>query len=233
MLSFTDVIVKSSNVGAIKVGLQLGPQRLGMYARRFGFGRGLSPDFPGEASGILWDPAKLDSSALASMSMGYQVGVTALQMVSAVSAVANGGELIQPRVVRALIPRRPALRREAHRPGPRDHAGHRRHADRHHGAGGGAGHRHLRRRLTATRSREKPAPRTSSKTAVTHRPTSTRRLSASCRLAIRWSRSSSCWIPRTRTGISAGPSPARSSRRSRKRRFAISASRPRSTRRLR
>jgi cell division protein FtsI (penicillin-binding protein 3) len=103
MLSFTDVIVKSSNVGAIRVGLRLGPDRLGMYARRFGFGRGLSPDFPGEASGILWDPAKLDASALASMSMGYQVGVTALQMVSAVSAVANGGDLIQPRVVRALI----------------------------------------------------------------------------------------------------------------------------------
>jgi cell division protein FtsI (penicillin-binding protein 3) len=103
VLSFTDVIVKSSNVGAIKVGLHLGPRRLAMYARRFGFGRGLSPDFPGEANGILWDPAKLDSSALASMSMGYQVGVTALQMVSAVSSVANGGELIQPRVVRALI----------------------------------------------------------------------------------------------------------------------------------
>jgi cell division protein FtsI (penicillin-binding protein 3) len=103
VLSFTDVIVKSSNVGAIRVGLRLGPDRLGMYARRFGFGRTLSPDFPGETAGILWDPAKLDSSALASMSMGYQVGVTPLQMVTAVSSVANGGELIQPRVVRALI----------------------------------------------------------------------------------------------------------------------------------
>ncbi len=108
MLSFTDVIVKSSNVGAIRIGLRLGSERLGLYARRFGFGRALSPDFPGEASGILWDPARLDASALASMSMGYQVGVTALQMVSAVSAVANGGLLIQPRVVRALDARRPA-----------------------------------------------------------------------------------------------------------------------------
>jgi cell division protein FtsI (penicillin-binding protein 3) len=103
VLSFTDVIVKSSNVGAIKIGLRLGPERLGLYARRFGFGRALSPDFPGETSGILWDPAKLDASALASMSMGYQVGVTPLQMVAAVSSVANGGELIQPRVVRAMI----------------------------------------------------------------------------------------------------------------------------------
>jgi cell division protein FtsI (penicillin-binding protein 3) len=103
VLSFTDVIVKSSNVGAIRVGLRLGPDRLGLYARRFGFGRVLSPDFPGETAGILWDPAKLDSSALASMSMGYQVGVTPLQMVTAVSAVANGGQLVEPRVVRALV----------------------------------------------------------------------------------------------------------------------------------
>ena len=47
-LSFTDVMVKSSNVGAIKVGLSgSGPERLGLYVRRFGFGRALSPDFPG------------------------------------------------------------------------------------------------------------------------------------------------------------------------------------------
>jgi cell division protein FtsI (penicillin-binding protein 3) len=102
-LTFTDVIVKSSNVGTIKVGLALGPERLGMYVRRFGFGRALSPDFPGETPGIVWDPAKLDSSALASMSMGYQVGVTPLQMVAAISSIANGGDLIQPRAVRALI----------------------------------------------------------------------------------------------------------------------------------
>jgi cell division protein FtsI (penicillin-binding protein 3) len=103
VLSFTDVIVKSSNVGAIKIGLKVGPERLGRYIRRFGFGSTLSPDFPGENPGIVWDPGKLDQSALASVSMGYQVSVTALQMVSAVSSVANGGELIEPRVVHALV----------------------------------------------------------------------------------------------------------------------------------
>ena len=102
-LSFTDVIVKSSNVGAIKVGLSLGSERMGLYVRRFGFGRALSPDFPAETPGIVWDPAKLDHSALASVSIGYQVGVTPLQMVAAISSVANGGNLIQPRVVHALI----------------------------------------------------------------------------------------------------------------------------------
>jgi len=103
VLSFTDVIVKSSNVGAIKIGLRVGPERLGLYARRYGFGHANSPDFPGESPGILWNPAKQNESALASMSMGYQVGVTPLQMAAAVSSVANGGELVQPRVIRAVI----------------------------------------------------------------------------------------------------------------------------------
>jgi cell division protein FtsI (penicillin-binding protein 3) len=103
VLSFSDVIVKSSNVGAIKIGLQVGRERMGAYIRRFGFGTPVSPDFPGESPGIVWEPSKLNDSALASVSMGYQVGVTPLQMATAVSAVANGGELIQPRVVRAVV----------------------------------------------------------------------------------------------------------------------------------
>ena len=102
VLSLTDVIVRSSNVGAIKIGLRVGAQRMGLYARRFGFGRPMSPDFPSESPGILWDPARQTDSALASMSMGYQVAVTPLQMATAISAVANGGELLQPRAVRAV-----------------------------------------------------------------------------------------------------------------------------------
>jgi len=103
VLSFTDVIVKSSNVGTIKVGLRLGPEKMGAYMTKFGFGRRSSPDFPGESPGIVWSPSKVTDSALASMSMGHQVGVTALQMAAAVSSVANGGELIEPRIVRAVI----------------------------------------------------------------------------------------------------------------------------------
>ncbi len=103
VLSFTDVLVKSSNVGAIKVGLKLGADRMGFYMKRFGFGRRTSPDFPGESAGIMWDPAKLTDSALASVSMGYQVGVTPLQMAAAVSSIANGGDLYEPRIVRAVI----------------------------------------------------------------------------------------------------------------------------------
>src|SRR5436190_4082198 len=103
VINFTDVIVKSSNVGAIKVGLRIGPERLTQYVSKFGFGQTLAPDFKGETAGIVWSAAKLNDSALASVSMGYQVGVTPLQMVTAVSSIANGGHLIQPRVVRAFI----------------------------------------------------------------------------------------------------------------------------------
>jgi cell division protein FtsI (penicillin-binding protein 3) len=102
VLSFEDVIVKSSNVGAIKVGLRTGIERLSRYVHRFGFGEVLAPDFSGQSRG-LWNPAQLDESGLASVSMGYQVGVTPLQMVTAVSAVANGGLLLQPRIVRAIV----------------------------------------------------------------------------------------------------------------------------------
>ena len=102
-MSFTQVIVKSSNVGAIKVGLRVGAERMGLYIRRFGFGRPTSPDFPGESPGIVWEPSKLNDSALASVSMGYQVGVTPLQMAAAASVIANGGTLFEPHVVRAIV----------------------------------------------------------------------------------------------------------------------------------
>jgi cell division protein FtsI (penicillin-binding protein 3) len=102
-LSFEDVLVKSSNVGAIKAGAKIGPERLGRYINRFGFGQRLSPDFKGESAGIVWNPARLDVGALASISMGYQISVTPLQMAAAVSSIANGGTLIEPRILRAII----------------------------------------------------------------------------------------------------------------------------------
>ena len=103
VMTFEDVIVKSSNVGAIKVGLRTGVDRLSRYVHRFGFGEVLArEDFAGQSRGI-WNPNGLDESGLASVSMGYQVGVTPLQMVTAVSAVANGGLLMQPRIIRAVV----------------------------------------------------------------------------------------------------------------------------------
>jgi cell division protein FtsI (penicillin-binding protein 3) len=102
LLTFEDVIVKSSNVGAVKAGLRLGADRLSRYVRRFGFGEAIAArDFPGESAGRVY--ADLDDSAIASMSIGYQVSVTPMQMAAAASAVANGGILFQPHVVRAVV----------------------------------------------------------------------------------------------------------------------------------
>jgi cell division protein FtsI (penicillin-binding protein 3) len=101
VLSFEDVIVKSSNVGAIKIGFKVGTDRLSDFVQRFGFGHQVSPDFPSENAGIVYERSKWTESALASVSMGYQVGVTPLQMAAAVSSVANGGQYVEPRVVRA------------------------------------------------------------------------------------------------------------------------------------
>src|SRR6195256_2937239 len=102
VLSFSDVIVKSSNVGAIKIGFKVGTERLSRFVALFGFGRRVSPDFPGESSGIVWKPEQWTERALASVSMGYQIAVTPLQIAAGVGAVANGGEYIEPRVLRAV-----------------------------------------------------------------------------------------------------------------------------------
>jgi cell division protein FtsI (penicillin-binding protein 3) len=102
-LTFADVIADSSNVGTIMVGLRVGGERLGRYVRRFGFGTRLSPvDFPGENAGILPNLAQASESTMMSAAMGYEIGVTPLQLTAAACAIANGGELVQPRVLRAI-----------------------------------------------------------------------------------------------------------------------------------
>ena len=102
-LTFADVIVKSSNVGTSQVGVALGADRLNRYVRRFGFGQTASRDFPGESRGIVHDASRLREGELARLAMGYNVSVTPLQMAVAMNAVANLGELMAPRLVRAKL----------------------------------------------------------------------------------------------------------------------------------
>jgi len=103
-LSFMDVIVKSSNVGAIKIGQALGSDAVSRYVYRFGFGETLARDIPHQRSGLVDKRLpQFKPSELASVSMGYQIGVTPLQMLAAVGSIANGGELVAPHVVRATI----------------------------------------------------------------------------------------------------------------------------------
>jgi cell division protein FtsI/penicillin-binding protein 2 len=103
LIPFEDVIVKSSNIGAIKAGLRVGAERMSRYVHRFGFGEVLGTDFKGQSKGIVFPTDRINDSTLASMSMGYNVSVTPLQMATAASAVANGGTLYAPHVVSAIV----------------------------------------------------------------------------------------------------------------------------------
>lgn len=98
-VSFAQVIQKSSNIGATKTGMALGDQRLYRYLQAFGFGQRTDIDLPGEAGGLLKNPSDWGRRSVASISMGQEIGVTAIQMVSAMGAIANGGVLMKPYVV--------------------------------------------------------------------------------------------------------------------------------------
>jgi cell division protein FtsI (penicillin-binding protein 3) len=98
-LTFAQVIQKSSNIGAAKAGMALGDQRLHQYLQAFGFGARTEIDLPGEATGMLKNPKAWGRRTVASVSMGQEVGVTPMQMVTAIAAIANGGRLMKPYVV--------------------------------------------------------------------------------------------------------------------------------------
>ena len=98
-MTFAQMIQKSSNIGAAKVGMALGEWRVFDYLKDFGFGDKTGVDLPGETVGLLRGPRQWGKRSLASISMGQEVGVTPLQMVTAVSAIANGGVLMKPYVV--------------------------------------------------------------------------------------------------------------------------------------
>jgi cell division protein FtsI (penicillin-binding protein 3) len=101
-LTLEEVIAKSSNVGAIKTGLLAGRERLYRQIVAFGFGRPTGIDLPGEAAGLLYPLRGWQYLTPAYVSFGQGVGVTPLQLTAAFAAVANGGTLVRPHVVRAV-----------------------------------------------------------------------------------------------------------------------------------
>ena len=104
LLTMPEVLTKSSNVGIIKIGSRLGEQRLHSYIRRFGFGTVTDVGLPGEVAGLVRPPVRWSGSSFASLSMGQEIGVTALQMARLFAVIANGGTLVSPRIARALRP---------------------------------------------------------------------------------------------------------------------------------
>jgi cell division protein FtsI/penicillin-binding protein 2 len=103
-LTAGDVLALSNNVGAAKIGLTLGGERLFEAFRRFGFGAPTGIDIAGEASGLVWDPADPNASGdltTAQNSFGQGISVTALQLIAGYAAIGNGGTLVTPHVVSA------------------------------------------------------------------------------------------------------------------------------------
>jgi len=102
LLTVADILAKSSDVGAIKIALLLGPQKFYDYIRGFGFGTLTGVDMPGESRGLLRRLDNWSGISIGSVSMGQEVGVTPIQLIAAISAIANGGTMYRPHVVQEL-----------------------------------------------------------------------------------------------------------------------------------
>lgn len=102
-MSVSRIVAESSNVGTIMIGQRLGKERVDHYIRAFGLADRTSLDFPGESGGILPDPAHWSGTSLATVPIGQGVAVTALQMLVAYNAIANGGVQVPPVLVRQVV----------------------------------------------------------------------------------------------------------------------------------
>lgn len=101
-LTVAEIVARSSNRGAARLGMLLGEQRLYRYARGFGFGAPLGFPVGGEVAGTLAEPKDWDSLTITRLPMGHAVDCTALQMHQAMSTIANGGVLLRPQIVRRI-----------------------------------------------------------------------------------------------------------------------------------
>ncbi len=101
-LTVTDILVKSSNIGAAKLALSIGEQKFYEYIRRFGFGERTGIELPGEIPGVIRAPQSWSKISITRIPMGHEVGVTPLQMTVAMATIANGGKLITPRIVKSV-----------------------------------------------------------------------------------------------------------------------------------
>ena len=97
-LSMEDVLARSSNIGAINIGLTVGQTKMYEYLRRFGFGKRTGVPLPGESPGMVRPLKRWEKTSIGSVAMGHEVGVTTLQLAQACSVIANGGFLVKPRL---------------------------------------------------------------------------------------------------------------------------------------
>src|SRR3954468_20545545 len=101
LLTVSDVLAESSDVGSIKIGLRLGDDRFYKYIRGFGFGQQTGIELPGETRGLTKPVSRWSKVSIAAISMGQEIGITPLQLVGLISTMANDGKYVAPRIVAA------------------------------------------------------------------------------------------------------------------------------------
>lgn len=101
-LTLPEILQNSCNVGFMKLGEKIGPEKLVEYIKKFGFGKVSGVDLPGEAKGIIKSPDNMNDADLATISFGQTNTVNAIQYMTAYNAIINGGTLIQPHVMKFI-----------------------------------------------------------------------------------------------------------------------------------
>jgi len=101
LLTVSDVLAESSDVGSIKIGMRLGDDRFYKYIRGFGFGQQTGIELPGETRGLTKPVSRWSKVSIAAISMGQEIGITPLQLVGLISTMANDGIYVAPRIVAA------------------------------------------------------------------------------------------------------------------------------------
>ena len=101
-LSVADIIKKSSNIGAAKIAVLLGNERLYAYMKQFGIGERTGIELPGEEAGLLWPVSKWTALSPTRIAIGHEVAVTALQMLGVLCAIANDGVRMKPQIVQQV-----------------------------------------------------------------------------------------------------------------------------------
>ena len=103
VLDVTGILRKSSNIGAAKIAVKLGPKGLHRYIKSYGFGRPTGLEVSGEEIGILKTPSKWSKIGLVRVAMGHDVAVTAIQMLNVLCCIGNDGVLMKPHLVRKVV----------------------------------------------------------------------------------------------------------------------------------
>lgn len=101
-LTFREVIEKSSNIGTVKVAMKLGQDKLYKYMKLFGFGATTGITLPGEVSGIAKNPRLWSKTTITAIPMGQEVTTTAMQLLCAMSCIANNGIMVKPIIIKSI-----------------------------------------------------------------------------------------------------------------------------------